>query len=43
MGKAYNTRGREDKHIILAGRAKKRRLLGRSRHTWEDNIKVDLK
>jgi hypothetical protein len=26
----------------LAGRPEGRRLLGRPRHRWEDNIKVDL-
>jgi hypothetical protein len=27
---------------ILAGKPKGRRLLGRPRHRWEDNIKMDL-
>jgi hypothetical protein len=27
---------------ILVGRAERRRALGRPRHRWEDNIKMDL-
>jgi len=31
-------------HSVLGrGRIKKRRLLGRTRHRWENNIKIDLK
>jgi hypothetical protein len=29
-------------HRILVGRPKGRRPLGRPRHRWEDNIKMDL-
>jgi hypothetical protein len=28
---------------ILAGRPEERRPLGRPRHRWEDNIKIDLR
>jgi hypothetical protein len=28
--------------IILIGKFKGKRLLGRSRHRWEDNIRMDL-
>jgi hypothetical protein len=28
---------------ILAGRPKGKRLLGRPRHKWEDNIKMNLR
>jgi hypothetical protein len=28
---------------ILVGRPERRRLLGRPRHRWEDNIKMDLR
>jgi len=27
---------------VLVGKLEKRRLLGRPRHRWEDNIKMDL-
>jgi hypothetical protein len=29
-------------HRILVGRPEEKRPLGRSRHRWEDNIKMDL-
>jgi hypothetical protein len=32
-----------DAYKILAGKPERRRPLGRSRHRWEDNIKMDLK
>jgi hypothetical protein len=28
--------------VVLAGKPEGRRLLGRTRHKWEDNIKMDL-
>jgi hypothetical protein len=28
---------------VLVGRPKGKRPLGRSRHRWEDNIKIDLR
>jgi hypothetical protein len=31
-----------DVHRVLVGRPKGKRLLGRSRQRWEDNIKMDL-
>jgi hypothetical protein len=30
-------------HRILVGKPKGKRLLGRPRHRWEDNIKTDLR
>jgi hypothetical protein len=27
---------------VLVGRPKGKRLLGRTRHRWEDNVKLDL-
>jgi hypothetical protein len=30
-------------YIILVGRPEGRRLLGRTRRRWEDNIKIDLR
>ena len=35
-------RDRRDAHRVLLGRPKGRRPLGRRRHGWEDNIKMDL-
>ena len=29
-------------HRVLGGKPKGKRLLGRPRHRWEDNIKMDL-
>ena len=34
---------RRDAYMILVGRLKRRRPLGRSRRRWKDNIKMDLK
>jgi hypothetical protein len=33
---------KRDAYMILVGRREGRRALGRPRHTWEDNIKMDL-
>jgi hypothetical protein len=30
-------------HNILVGRPEGKRLLGRPRHRWEDNIRMDLR
>jgi hypothetical protein len=35
--------GKRKKHIVLIGNPEGRRLLGRLRHRWEDNIKQILK
>jgi hypothetical protein len=37
MGEVRNT------YSILVGKPEGRRPLGRSRHRWEDNIKMDLR
>jgi hypothetical protein len=29
-------------HRVLVGKPEKKRLLGRARRRWEDNIKMDL-
>ena len=36
--------GGEERHIyrVLMGQPERRRPLGRPRHRWEDNIKMDL-
>jgi hypothetical protein len=34
--------GREDKCTQFGGKTEGERLFGRSRHRWEDNIKMDL-
>jgi hypothetical protein len=33
---------RRGAHRSLVGKPERRRLLGRPRHRWEDNIKMDL-
>jgi len=33
---------RRDAYRVLVGRPEGRRLLGRPRHRWEENIKMDL-
>jgi hypothetical protein len=33
---------RRDAYRVLAGKCEGKRLLGRLRHRWEDNIKMDL-
>ena len=40
MGEACSTYGRE---CILVGKLEGNRPLGRPRHRWEDNIKVDFR
>jgi hypothetical protein len=43
MGKAYSTRGdKRNAYSILEGKTKRKRTLGRPRHSWEDNINMDL-
>ena len=34
--------GRRDVHRVLVGKPEGRRPLGKPRHRWEDNIKLDL-
>jgi hypothetical protein len=44
MGGACSTNGREEECIrILVGKLERKRLLGRPRHRWEDNIRMDLR
>ena len=43
MGGACSTVGvRRGAYRVLVGKSKGKRLLGRPRRRWEDNIKVDL-
>ena len=43
MGRACGTYGgRERRKKVLVGKPKGKRPLGRPRHRWEDNIKMDL-
>jgi hypothetical protein len=42
MGKACSTHGRGEK-CILIGKPEERRPVGRPRHRWEDNIRMDLR
>jgi len=34
--------GRRDAYRVLVGKPEEKRPLGRPRHRWEDNIKMDL-
>ncbi|KAJ4444563.1 hypothetical protein ANN_06358 [Periplaneta americana] len=43
MDRACNTYGRIQKCTVLVGRPERIRPLGRPRHRWEDNIKMDLR
>jgi hypothetical protein len=44
MGRAYSTNGEKmNAYRILVGKPEGRRPLGRQRHGWVDNIKVDLR
>jgi hypothetical protein len=36
-------RGRRDAHRVLVGKPEGKRLLGKPRHRWEDNIEIILK
>jgi len=38
-----STHGKDEKHKILVRKLTGKRPLGRYRHTWEDNIRMDLK
>ena len=44
MGGARSTNGEmRGVFMVLVGKLERKRPLGRRRHTWEDNIKMDLK
>ena len=44
MGGACGAHGRgEDVHRVMVGKPEGKRPLGRPRHKWEDNIKLDLR
>jgi len=42
MDRAHCTHGEEEYLQSLVGNPKGKRLLGRCRHRWEDNIEMDL-
>ena len=45
MGGTYSTCGRDERFIlleVLVGKPEGKRPLGRRRHRWEDDIKMDL-
>ena len=43
MGGAFGMYGGEERYVQdLVGRSEDRRLLGRSRRRWEDNINIKL-
>jgi hypothetical protein len=44
MGRACSTHGvKKDTYRILVGKSEGKISLGRPRHRWEDNIKMDLR
>jgi hypothetical protein len=44
MSRARNTHGEKgNSYRILVGKAEGKRPLGRPRHRWEDNIKMDVR
>jgi hypothetical protein len=43
VGHVARTEKRRSVYMILVGRPKGKRPLGRSRRRWEDNIKMDLR
>jgi hypothetical protein len=44
MGRACSTQGdKRNAYRILVGKPEGKRSLGRSRHRWEDSIKIDLR
>ena len=44
MGRARSTYGAvQNSCRVLVGKPEGKRLLGRPRHRWEDNIKMDLR
>jgi hypothetical protein len=43
MGGKYRTHDGNEKYIILARKFRKKRLSGRHRCRWENDIKMDLK
>ena len=43
MGGTYSTYGeRREAYRVLVGKTEGKRPLGRPRHSWEDNIEMDL-
>ena len=43
MGGAYSAYGGGERHVqMLVGKPEGKRPLGRPRHRWENNIKMDL-
>jgi len=42
IGHVAHIRDREGANRVLVGRPEGKRPLGRPRHRWEDNIKMDL-
>ena len=43
MARRVARRGRRDAHRVLVGKPEGKRLLGRPRRRWEDNIEIILK
>jgi hypothetical protein len=44
IGREYSTNGENrNSYWVLVGKSEGKRLLGRLRRRWDDNIKIDLK
>ena len=43
MGRTCSTYGAIEMHRVLVGKPESKRPLGRPRHRWEDNIRMDLR
>jgi len=44
MSRAYNTHGRnENAYRMLFGKPERKRPLGRPRHRWENDIRIDFR
>jgi hypothetical protein len=42
-GRVARMGAKRNAFVILVGKPEGKRLLGRPRHRWEDNIKIDIK
>jgi hypothetical protein len=42
MGMAYSAQGRDEKYKVLSRKPGGKRPVGRTRHRWKDNIRMDL-
>jgi hypothetical protein len=43
MGRAHSAHGGDEKFVHLVKKPDEKRILGRPRRRWEDNIKMDIR